>query len=292
MNGDSLDQTTTYVTAEPGQPTNMPPVQPARKPHLPHWRLAAVIAAVLILLAVVIFVLHGVSKPAKKPPTTVIINTQNLSPGTLSTLENENTNGSSVQQLTITPNTLFKNNTSVQDNLFVNGTTTVQGAATLNSSLTVTGGLRVGGSANVGGDLSVSGLITAKSLSVGTFTATSLHLTGDVNFGGHLVSSGAVPAITAGNGAGSGATASISGSDTAGTITIAMGSGGVSAGQLATITFHTPYGLSTQIQLTPVNAASAGLEYYVSQSAAYFTLDTATTPAPNATYAFNYLVTQ
>jgi len=109
--------------------------------------LALIAAAAIILL----------KQPAKKAtPTPIIINTQSLDNGTLNRLTAQAGPNATKQQLTITPDTLFKNTVVVQGalktasdldvagNLNVHGKTTLQGAVGINSNLAVHGALSVG----------------------------------------------------------------------------------------------------------------------------------------------------
>ena len=63
-------------------------------------------------------------------------------------------------------------------------------------------------------------------------------------------------------------------------------------GELVTLNFQKAYATNSRIQLTPVNAASAGLQYFASQGVKFFTIQTAGIPTPDTTYVFNYFVTQ
>lgn len=263
------------------------------KPPQPNSRQLRLIAIVVMLVIVGLIGLLIISfSQAKKPAATIVINTQNLDAGTLTKLESQNSNGAVAQQLTISPNTLFKNNVDVQGNLTVNGMTHLQGAVTLNNGLAIGGSLTIANNASIGSNLSVTGLITASGLSVGNLTIASLHSSGDLIFGGHLVATGSTPSVQPGTSAGNGATVIISGSDTNGTITINTGSSASVAGELALVTFHTAFKLAPHVQLTPLNLDTATVQYYVSRSATFFTVNTASSPKPNTSYSYDYLVSQ
>ena len=265
------------------------PEQPVNKPRK-HRRLklnkrgVLGLIVALILIAGVTAGIMILNKPAPLPPTTVVINTQSLDNGTLNQLTP--TNGSEVkQQLTISPNTIFKNDV------------TVQGSAEIAKSLTVGGPVNIQNAANVrdnlsvGGNLTVNGLITAASLSVGSLTISSINLSSNLVFGGHIVPFGSEPAVRQ-SVAAAGGSVSISGNDTSGTITINTGNGALTAGELAIITFRTAFSTTPKVQLTPLNVGASGLRYYATHTAGFFTVNTSTAPTSGTTYIFDYLVTQ
>jgi hypothetical protein len=243
--------------------------------------LAGAIAIVALILGV-----YALSKrfPSKKPVTNVTINTQTLDNGTLNELTATNGEPAS-QQLTITPDTLFKNNVTIEKDLTVKGQTFLQSPVTINKDLAV------GGNVGLGGNLSVNGRISAGDLSVGSITISSLSLSGNLKFDGHFTPTGALPTIKPGIAAGGG-TAKIDGNDTAGTITITTGGSTSITGELATITFRTQYTGTPKVHLTPVSAASSKLDYFVTHSAGFFTVETTSVTAAGTTYSFDYLVTQ
>lgn len=240
--------------------------------------LLALTLLVLILLAGTIFSLMKMQK--KTTSKTIVINTQSLSNGTLNRVSTSLGNSGKVTtQLTISPSTLFKNDVEIQ------------GKASTDGDLNVGGNLSVKGSINGGTNLSVAGQITAASLSVSSLSLGTLNLTGDLNIGGHILPSGNTPAVSA-NEAADGGSVSITGNDISGTVTINTGNIKGVAGEMAIITFHTPFATSPKVQLTPVNAQSAQILSYVSQSTKFFSIECAVTPATGTTYTFNYFVTQ
>lgn len=97
------------------------------------------------------------------------------------------------------------------------------------------------------------------------------------------------PAVAAGTEA-SAATIGTRSSDTAGTITITANVGAV-AGQLAVVTFNTPYTNTPTISVVPVNlnAATAGV-YATSGTASLFDINCANNPASGGTLVVNYMV--
>ena len=85
----------------------------------------------------------------------------------------------------------------------------------------------------------------------------------------------------------------MTGNDTAGTVTITTGTGACDAtGALATVSFATAYGTAPVVNLTPANAAAAGLQYYYSSDTNTMTINTTGKPAPATTYTYSYQVIQ
>ena len=268
------------------------------RPGLHHLR-----GIIILLIALFIIVGSGLGYYAasnvKKKSQNITVNTQNLPSGTLNKLTGNLANNSQVgQQLTISPDTTFRNGLAVQgaesvgNNFSVNGSAALQGPVTIGNSLNVRGSLSVNSNASLGGNLSVSGLITAASLSVGSITISNLNFNGDLNFGGHLVPLGTVPDAVA-SVAASGGGVQISGSDTSGTIVINMGNNApFLAGEMAIITFHKAFNLAPRVEITPANDQAAQLSYYVTETPTFFTIRTASIPSAAASYSFNYFVSQ
>lgn len=261
-----------------------------------HWKtLAILIISMLLLILATAFITSSILN--KKSSKTVVINTQTLSNGTLNKVTSKLGKGAQTTQLTITPDTIFKNNVEIQGtsatdgNSSVNGNLNVKGESFFNGQITASGGLIVHGSGTYDGNLVVSGLITASSLSVGSLNIGALSMTGDLNIGGHFVPTGNSPTVTPSTAAANGSV-SISGDDTSGTVTINVGSGKTIAGEMAIITFRKAYATTPKVQLTPVNLAAAQTSYFVSQSPTFFTVNTAAIPSTGTSYSFNYFVTQ
>jgi hypothetical protein len=274
INLESLESSDTYLSPiEAASPPPSPSKRPGRRRNL----LLIGLAIFLLLGGVMVLLLRH--KPVAKPPTTVVINTQSLSSGTLQKIEHQQAGSVASEQLTIAAATLFKSNVDVQ------------GETSLAKNLQVGGNLSVNQNATIGKDLSVSGTITAGSLSVSSLSLKTLRLSGDLNVGGHIIPSGAKPAVAISVAAANGS-ATIDGNDISGTVTITTGSGTQNAGELAIISFSAAYGTNPRVQLTAVNAASAALLPYVSQSPRFFSIETANLPAAGISYVFNYLITQ
>lgn len=297
--GLSLEENSDHV-ATPDTPKGKPPSNQsiARIMFVASSHIKAIIILLLIILLGVgaaLLIKDAISKHSNK---TVVINTQSLSNGTLNKVTSQLGNEGQVStQLTITPSTLFKNSVEIQgktttdSDLDVGGNFNTKGSSNLYGPVNARSSLAVQGSGSYGGNLSVTGLVTAASLSVGSINISTINLSGDINVGGHIIPSGAVPSVSA-SAASSGGSATITGNDTAGTVTINIGAGKTVAGELAIITFHKAFATTPKVQLTPLNSASAQIFYYVSQSPTFFTVNSAGMPANGASYTFNYLVTQ
>lgn len=244
----------------------------------------------VVLVAGVITGLIFLNKLSKKTPATVVVNTQSLDNGTLNQLQPK-PGGTTGQQLAISPDTIFKNDIVVQGsvdtagNLIVGGKVDIQGATSISDSLVV------GKSLSVGTNLTVNGQVSAASLNVGSITISSINISGDLVYGGHLIPSGSQPSARTSIAA-AGGTVTISGNDTAGTITITTGNGLLLPGEMAVITFNKAFSGTPKVQLTPTSAAASDLRYFVTHSAGFFTINTTSTPAANLIYSFDYLVTQ
>lgn len=264
---------------------------PPKKKDLVMWGLPFAIVIAIVIAAFLLL-----RKPETKAPTTYVINTQSLDNGTLNELT-AGVDGEVRQQLTISPDTIFKNDVNVQGSLqvdrdlLVGGRTTLQGAVTAADSLTVQRSLTVSGNTSIASNLTVNGQISAASLTVGSLTISSINLSSNLVFAGHIVPGGLTPSARA-SVAASGGSVNISGNDTAGTVTISVGNGSTVAGEMAIITFRTAFSTTPKVQLTPINPAASGLRYYATRNASLFTVDTSTAPSAGTTYVFDYLVTQ
>ena len=230
---------------------------------------------------------------------------QNLSASALEQLANTGTTiGGPKQTLNIESNSVFQNAVLVRGNLDVAGSVKMGGTLALQS-------LTVGGSSSFGqlsaqslaiaGNVGIQGQLTSLSLSVaggGSFNgpvtapaliASSLQLNGDLGITHHIDTGGGIPGLSRGGALGGGGTATVSGSDTAGSININTG-GGTSSGCFATINFTHTFGSTPHVVVTPVSAAAAGLQYYVTRSTSSFSLCTANAAPATASFGFDYIV--
>jgi hypothetical protein len=282
-------------------PANTGSPDPKSKKHrFTRRQIIRALVALALLIALIIGLSFLVNR-LNKPEQTIVINTQSLDNGTL----NELTGDDPVkQQLTITPDTIFKNSVTVQGSaqvdkdvnidgsLTVGGRTILQDSTDIDGDLNVRQTLTVGQNASLGGNLSVNGQITALSLSVGSLSISSINLSNDLTFGGHIIPSGTNTPSSRISSAAAGGTVSVSGNDTSGTVTINTGGGALIAGEMAIITFAKAYGTTPKVQLTPITSTASNLRYYATRSATFFTIDTSSAPANGTTYVFDYFVTQ
>lgn len=169
------------------------------------------------------------------------------------------------------------NSVNLRKDINVIGAARLQGPVTLSQLLTVTN------SANIAGNLAVGGTLTVRS-----FQANNLISDSSLTIGGHLISRGLAPSVSAGGAAGSNGTVSLSGSDAAGTIAINTGVGGGN-GTLAQVTFRSAYGSTPRVVVTAVGAMGGSL--YVSRSASGFSVGIVGSLAPGG-YAVDYIVVQ
>jgi hypothetical protein len=169
-------------------------------------------------------------------------------------------------------------NLNLRNGLVVTGATQLQGAVTISQLLTVDNSLNVVGNVAVGGTLSTK-----------TFSANSLTSTSTLTIGGHVVTGGSTPSAGPGGPAlGSNGTVSISGNDTAGVIDINIGTG-ASGGTLVNVAFHTQYGITPRVVISPVGVA--GEFYVLNLTSSGFSVGVGGSLPPGG-YAINYIVEQ
>jgi len=168
-------------------------------------------------------------------------------------------------------------NANVRQTLAVAGASRFQGAVTMSQLLTVNNSI------NVAGNLSIGGVLSAR-----TFQASSLVSDTTLTIGGHVISRGAAPTLSAGGALGSGGTASISGSDSAGTVAANVGIG-ASAGIVATISFRQAYTSTPRVIVTAVGSGPRNV--YVNRSATGFSIGVGDAMPPGG-WAFDYFVIQ
>jgi hypothetical protein len=159
--------------------------------------------------------------------------------------------------------------------------------------------MTVNGSANIA-SLNVSGQTTLANLTVvgnatieGTLTVKDIVVAGNLTVNGHLLSSSTAPTAAIGSATGQAGTVSIDGTDTAGTLTITVGAQGtevLTKGELASLTFHTPYEATPRISLTPSNEDSVGLPVYITKTADGFKIILTQAAQNGKTYQFDYLI--
>lgn len=167
---------------------------------------------------------------------------------------------------------------TLRNSLLVAGPTQLQGPVTLSQLLTVNN------SVNVVGNLSVGSVLSADQL-----TARSLVSTSTITVGGHIITSGSAPAVSAGSGLGSNGTVSISGNDAAGTIALNIGVGGSCSSTMASVTFHNKYSSTPHVVVTPIGI---GITFFVNRSSTGFSVGCSGGSIAPGGYAFDYIVEQ
>lgn len=168
-------------------------------------------------------------------------------------------------------------NFTLRKDLTVSGLTRLQGPVTMGQLLTVNNNVNIAGSLAVGG-----------SLSVRNFEASSLVSDTTLTVGGHVITRGSAPGVSAGNALGSNGTISISGNDASGTVAANIGVG-ASSGMIAYVSFRQQYSNTPHVVVTPVGPVSSTV--YVNRSAAGFSINVSG-PLPPGGYAFDYIVMQ
>jgi cytoskeletal protein CcmA (bactofilin family) len=171
-------------------------------------------------------------------------------------------------------------NLNTRSGLNVTGTTRLQGPVTLSSLLTINNG------ANIAGNLTVGSSISSSTISGSTLTAIST-----LTIGGHIITTGSAPVITAHAGSsvlGSNGSVSISGNDASGTLAFNVGVGASQVGMIASIAFHTGYDNTPHVVITPIGDVGY---FHISRSGSGFTIyiDGPGPLAPGG-YAFDYIV--
>lgn len=181
-----------------------------------------------------------------------------------------------VTELNVNGNSTLSN-LNLRNDLQVTGKTTLQGPTTITQLLTVSNSVNVSGNVSVGGTLSTNGL-----------SVHALSIDSSLTVGGHFITRGSAPGVSAGGAVGSNGTVSISGNDAAGTVAVNIGVG-ASAGTLANISFRNVYGGTPHVVITPIGAGVGS--FYVNRSAGGFSIGVSGGLAPGG-YAFDYIVEQ
>ena len=166
---------------------------------------------------------------------------------------------------------------NLRRDLNVVGSTRLQGPVTMSQTLSVNNNMNVISSLSVGGTLSVR-----------TFEASSLTSGSTLTIGGHVITRGNAPRVSAGSGVGQNGTASISGNDVAGTVSVGVGTGS-RGGTLAEVSFVNKY---DNIPHVVVSTIGGGLgSVYITRNADGFSIGV-NGAVPAGGYAFDYIVMQ
>ncbi|MEO5499550.1 MAG: hypothetical protein ABIR46_03560 [Candidatus Saccharimonadales bacterium] len=167
-------------------------------------------------------------------------------------------------------------NLNLRNDLNVTGLTRLQGAVTMAQILTVNN------SVNIAGNLAVGGTLSARA-----FQASSLVSDTTLVVGGHIITRGSAPGVSAGGAAGSNGTVSISGNDAAGTVAVNAGVG-AGGGIVANITFRSPYGGTPHVVVTAVGPGAS--DVYINRNANGFSIGVGALTTGG--HAFDYIVIQ
>lgn len=263
---------------------------------------------IYILVVIVALLIVGAAYLMSKQPPAKKVTTKSLTSEQLSQLQGPTTIvGDANQTLDIQSNAVFEGAILARKNLDVAGSLKLGGAFSL-PSITISGSGSVGkfqvnDSLGVAGDTTLQGTVTLQkglsvqggasfgSISAGTLSVTNLNFSGDIVISKHIVGSGGVPGRSNGTALGGGGTVGINGSDTAGTVSINTGSS-PPAGCFVTLNFASKYATTPHVVISPSNSSAGGLDYYTNRSSSGFSICTANSPAPSATYFFDYIVIQ
>ncbi len=148
--------------------------------------------------------------------------------------------------------------------------------------------------------LAGSALFSELNISDNTLIGGKLEVAGNIQFGGHLLSKASnAPKVEKAVAAGQDAEITLDGTDTAGTITIKVKAHATTgdtppevlvAGDLTTLTFHTPFELTPRVIITATNDQAVGLPVYVTKTKDGFKLVIKTAATDGAEYTFDYFV--
>lgn len=263
--------------------------------------------SLLIVVAGAITIVNYLNNQKANP--TIDIATQELADKTLEQLANTDVSvGNNNQTLTIQGNaiitgqTLMRGSTNVAGNLQTGGTIqgpsiTISGAVNLGQTQTQTlqvqNTLAVQGSSTLR-DLTVSGASTfSGNVTANQITATRLILSGNATLEvpNHIGFTGPTPSRSSIEYAtlGSGGTLSLSGSDSAGVINIQTGNN-PQVGCFGRFTFSQAFTRQPRVIVSPVEAAAGKLDFYTTRDQRGFSICTANIAQANATFSFDYFI--
>ncbi|HEX7259458.1 MAG TPA: hypothetical protein VF272_00830 [Candidatus Saccharimonadia bacterium] len=304
----------------------------AKKFIKPKFLIPGSIILILVIAGVAYLILNDKKSDTQKSLEKAGISVQNVSSDTITNLAAAIGIGQPKQTLTISADTIFKNQVTLEkgltsgglinansgirisgaasaetlnltSNLSVNGTTSLQGIVDVRNQLNVGGPLNVTGSGSFAGNINARGSATvggnlsvSGTFAAGTISAQTLTISQTLTVNGHIVSGGSAPSISATTRIGGGGVASISGNDTAGTISITTGTtpncGPSGNGQWATISFSRPFSSVPKVVLSPVGFNSAKIEISAIRTPQNFTISCNVPPIANTAYAYDYIVVE
>lgn len=165
----------------------------------------------------------------------------------------------------------------LRNDLSVAGTSKFQGAVVMSQLVTVNNNVNVAGSLAVGGVLTVNSFHTA-----------SLVVDSTITVGGHIITTGSAPGVSAGSAIGSNGTVSISGNDASGSVGVNTGVG-TTAGIVANITFKNKYSTTPHVVVTAVGSGAGSV--YVNRTSTGFSIGVNSALSLGG-HAFDYIVMQ
>ena len=166
---------------------------------------------------------------------------------------------------------------NLRNDLNVAGQTRLQGPVTVSQLLTVNNSLNVAGNMAVGGVLSARG-----------FQASSLVSDTTLTIGGHIITRGPAPGVSAGSAVGANGTVSISGNDASGTVAVNAGTN-AGGGIVAFVSFRSQYSGTPHVVVTAVGPGAGSV--YVNRSASGFSIGV-NGGLTTGGHAFDYIVMQ
>lgn len=168
-------------------------------------------------------------------------------------------------------------NLNLRNDLSVVGLTRLQGPVTVSQLLTVNNSLNVAGNMAVGGVLSARG-----------FQASSLVSDTTLTIGGHIITRGPAPGVSAGSAVGANGTVSISGNDASGTVAVNAGTN-AGGGIVAFVSFRSQYSGTPHVVVTAVGPGAGSV--YINRNASGFSIGV-NGALTTGGHAFDYIVMQ
>jgi len=299
----STEDGKTQITDTTGGESEKPKKESALKKFWRRFNIYLILFIFVLSLGIAIVVFTTFKA---KQNTEKTIGTQQLTQDALKQLANTDvTVGDARQVLTVQSNAVFAGSVLVKSALEVAGSLRVGGELSLTSlkvsgssqlsdasvdNLTVSGTLNMQGSLtiksgiNVSGNSGFAGNVTTTSLTTG-----QLQLNGDLNITSHISAGGATPSAARGTAVGGGGTISLTGSDTAGSIAINTGAS-PPAGCFVNVTFTKRFNSTPHVNVTPIGAGAATLNYYVDRTTTGFSICSATPADPASNFGFDYVI--